>query len=243
MKFVIDANGNIVKGPKGGVMVDAENGKEPYEFDVFGSDAAMAALRTEAKEHRTKKAEYKAIIDTIPEPVLKNPKGAEEALITVSTLGEKHEANMIKVKGELEQSYKAATDAANKTIDELRNQIFHEKVVSKFATSKALEGTIFNKNREIAISHYKGFFSVDENGNLIGKAKDGATIYSKENPGKPADFDECINHFIESDPNKESLKLPSGQKGTATTGTRTGTTPDTKSSIDRIKAGLAARTA
>lgn len=245
MKYVIDANGNFTKGPKGGIMIDPENGNDPYEFDALGADASISSLRAEAKEHRTKKAEYKAIIDSIPESVVKNPKAAEEALITVSSLDDKHKADIAKIKGELETSYKAASETSNKKIADLQNQLFNEKVVSRFATSKALEGTIFNKTREVAVSHFRNHFEVDETGEMVGKHKDGSVIYSKTNPGKKADFDECITSILDADPNKESYIAPTGQRGNGSRvfppGSKTGEQKVT--SIQRIEAGLKARNA
>jgi len=241
MKYVLDKDGKIIVGPKGGIMIDVENGSEPYELDVTGVEKTIAELRAEAKEHRQKKAEYKAIVESLPEEIIKNPKAAQEALTVVASLGDKHKMDMEKLKGELTKSFESAHAEKDKKIGELQGQIFNEKVTSRFATSKALEKTIFNKTREVAISHFKSHFTVDENGNMIGKFKDGAMIYSKTNPGKPADFDECIESIINNDPNKESYLAPTGQQGTGHRDTGKQFQGETRSTVDKISAGLKAR--
>jgi len=239
MKYVIDKDGKIVLGSKGGIMIDPEvAGQEPYEMDVFGTATTLSELRTEAKTHRQKKSELQSILDSIPEPIRTNPKAAAEALATVASLGDKHKVDLERLKGELETSYKTASEANKAQIDKLNNQLFDAIVTSRFATSKALETTIFDKARPVAVSHFRNHFSVDENGNVIGKFRDGGTIYSKVNPGKPAEFDECIESIIMADPNKDSLLKPSGQKGGDSKGGQANGGGETKSSFNRIKDGL-----
>jgi hypothetical protein len=93
----------------------------------------------------------------------------------------------------------------------------------------------------VATSYFKSHFTVDEKGEMIGKLSDGQVIYSKEKPGQPANFDECLETLINSHPAKDSFMSASNQQGSGNPPNGKENNNSSSSSHDRIKAGIAAR--
>ena len=118
----------------------------------------------------------------------------------------------------------------------LTGKLFTAKVGSQFATSEAIKKTVLTP--DIAATFFGKHFDAD------GTAKDdsGNVIYSKEKPGEPAEFEEAIGIIIENYPGKESILRGTGSEGGGGKKFQGRDGGEEKTTHDKIKAGLAART-
>lgn len=238
MDYVLDENGNIKIGPNGKPLVKDSAGKE-FELDAIGQNQKLIETMTEAKGYRQEKASLKAQLEAIPEAIRTNP----ENFVALDSVDAKTKEGIEKIRKELQESYESSTKASAEKIKSLEGQLYTEKVSSKFATTKALEGTIFNKTRSVAEKFLKDHFTVDEDGEIIGIGNDGKTIYSRETPGKPATFDECVSTIISTHPDKDSFIAASNQRGGGPPANDGRGGPGISDSVSKIKAGLEARKA
>lgn len=237
MDYVLDENGNIKIGPNGKPLVKGSDGKE-FEIDAIGQNQKLIETMAEAKGYRKEKAVLKAQLEAIPEVIREDP----SKFVSIESVDSKTKEGIEKIKNDLESSYTKAVTEKDSKIKTLEGQLFSEKVSTKFATTSSLEGTIFNKTRSVAEKFLKDHFTVDEEGSLVGVGNDGKTIYSRESPGTPAGFDECVATIIDTHPDRDSFLAASGQKGGGSPpGDRSGGEGNATSSVGRIAAGLAER--
>lgn len=235
MKWLLDENGNIVM--RNGKPVAIGNDGKEFEYDVAERNDKFVATVAEAVKHKKEKQALQTQMDGIPEGMRTNPDG----FIDLSTVDVKTKEGIEAVRTELQTSFDSAAKVKDDRIAELTGQLHFEKVDSRFASSKALDNTIFNKTRSIAASHFGSQFSVNDEGKVIGKNANGETIYSSENPGQPADFDTALGIIINTHPDKDNLLAPSGQRGGGNPPRDGNGNPAPKTSQEKIKAGIEAR--
>lgn len=239
MKWLLDENGNIVLRNGKPVAVGADG--QEFEYDIELRNQQLVDTVAEATKHRKGKAELKAIIEKLPEEVIADPSKYVQALATVDSLDDKNKSNIETLRKELQASYDSSVKEKDERIQELENGLYKEKVTTKFATSEAFKGTVFDGTREVAESFFSSRFAVDEKGNMVGTKEDGSTIYSKEKPGEPAGFDECIHTLIHTHPKRDNFLSPSNQRGGGTPPGGDNQGGVAKTSTQNISEGLAAR--
>ncbi len=234
MNYVLDENGNIKIGPTGKPLVKGADGKE-FEIDAIGAQEHITTLNTESAGYRKRAQSAEKTLKTFEG--IEDPVAALEAIKTVSTLGDDHKANMTKLRAELEGSYKSALDGKDAEIAELNGSLYTLNVTNQFNTSPVVKGTIFAKTPDIAATYFGKHFQQD------GTAQDSAgnVIYSKENPGQPAGFDEALEVIIDQYPMKDNILLSDNSPGGGGHQSQNHQQEQTLSSRDSIKAGLEAR--
>lgn len=242
MKWLLDKDGNIVM--RNGKPVAIGSDGQEFEYDVADVNSKWVATMAEAKKHRKDKGELKATLEAIPQEIRDNVEGATAALQTVGTMDAKNKADVEVVRTELKASYdKALADQAtisNGQIETLTGSLYKEKVSNKFATTKVLDGTIFNKTRDVAEAYFKGHFTVGEDGGFIGKDGKGNTLYSSEDPGTPASFDSALQTIFNAHPSKDDWTSATKQQGPGDR-SKSGEFKQEKTSVSKIASGLAAR--
>ncbi len=237
MEYVLTENGNIQA--KDGKPV-VKDGDQEYGIDAIGAQSKITALKKEAKDYRKKSSERGEQLKAFAG--IEDPSAAIDALQTVSTMDDKHKADVEKLKGTINQAWQEKEKAWGTEKAQLENKLFDTAVTAKFATSPVVAKTIYPAAAAAKIygDNLRGLATgdgaaVDNNGN---------TIYSKEKPGEPAGFDEALQHLIDTDPNKDQIWKGTGANGS---GGRPGPGADQGeqpgSAIDKISAGLAARQA
>lgn len=233
-------------------VVEVQEGKPVY-LDADGKELAadvpamyqkIIDLGKENKTHREKhegQAETLKLFDGIED--LAEWKGnADKALETVANLNDKdwmkaekveslkrqmkeaHESEVVNLKG----SYDGMISEKDLTIEKQKGQIRQLLVSSKFASSALFSGDSpkTTLSPDIAESFFGKNFKVEEiESELVVRAyyNNGDLIYSRENPGEPATFEEGVLEVFEKYPGKDKyLKSAQTSGSGATGGTKAG---------------------
>ena len=161
---------------------------------------------------------------------------ADKALETVKNYADKDwlRADKVdKLKSDMKDAYDEQLDGAKKsfglkedefkaTVGKKNSQIRELMVSNRFATSAYFSGTEPKTNLppEIAETYFGNYFKVEEEektGKLILVAYDakGDQIYSRNNPGERAEFDEAMTAIFDAYPGKDKLlkASPGGGSG------------------------------
>jgi hypothetical protein len=139
---------------------------------------------------------------------------AKKAIETVKNLDDKQLVDAGKVdevKAEVTKAMQAKIDEAVKRSDELTATLQKEMIGGRFARSKFIA-----EKMAIPGDMVEGFFGKHfdiEDGKVVAKGHDGQTIYSRENPGNVADFDEALSILVDGYPNKASILKGSDASG------------------------------
>lgn len=195
----VEIDGKMYAELDGGKVVMDDNGRE-FGLDVLATEKVITDLRTENKTFRTRKNELKEEVKTIKQRYsgLEDPDAAKAALDKIKSLTpdgtinlEQYEAAVAK---RVTEGLDSEIDGLKKELEETTGKLYNATVSNKFVTSDTVKKTIFPAAKAQRI--YGGQFDADGNA----KGWDGNLIYSKENPGKPAGFDEAMTVLIETDP-------------------------------------------
>lgn len=228
-EYVMTENGNI-KVKDGKPLV--KDGDSEYTVDAIGAQTKITELNSEAAKYRKKASERKtelAKFDGIDDPA-----AALDAVKTVASLGDDHKADLDALKTSMKSGYETKLGDKDQEIADLKTKLFGATVTSKFATSEVIKKTVLTP--DIAATFFGKHFKAD------GTATDAAgnTIYAKERPGEPAEFDEALTTIIDQYPGKASIMKATDGGGGGNPGPGNPGGGDL-SSHDNIKAGLAAR--
>lgn len=233
MEYILDENGNIKIGPNGQPMVKTDTGVET-EIDAIGAQAKITAITKESNDRRKALGEANTKLEAFTG--IEDPKAALDAIQKVASYDKDVTTQLDNLKGTINSAWETKEATWNTEKDAITAQLFDANVLTKFATSK-VAGTLILPAK-IAANEFKGNFNADG----TAKDKNGNPIYSTAKPGEPAGFDEALEILISQHPDKDSLLRATGQPGGDAHKTGTGEGgPETKSSHDLIKAGLAAR--
>lgn len=217
MKLKLDESGNVVL--KDGLPVYVhEDGKE-IAFDAPAAMAKISDLNGESAGHRRAAKAANEKLDVFGDM---DPDAAIKALKTVQDLSDKKlidagEVDALKRSlGESfatkEESYTTALSAKDKTIRKLT-------VSTQFGQSEFLRSkTVLTP--DIAESAFGKYFKLDDNNGTIKVVAElnGAPIFSRENPGEPAGFDEAMSVIIESRADKKSILRGTSSSGSGANG-------------------------
>ena len=221
MKLKKDENGHVVVEDGNPVYIH-EDGKE-IPFDAL---AATKKIRDLGEEQKGKRFNVNAIQEQLDQ--YKNadgdyydPQKVQQAFTTLENLDaqklvdvegvERLKAEMAKAYVEKNEKLLASFDKERseykKAIGSKEDVIFDLMVRQKFATSPTiLEKTLlpadmaaeyFGKNFQVVVSS-------DGKPSVIGNIN-GEKIFSRENPGDPAGFEEALNVVIDSYPMKDRI--------------------------------------
>jgi hypothetical protein len=235
-KYKLTADGRAIElGTDGHPIVIDDAGKE-FTIDAINAQAKINTIVSESNERRKLNSELQTKLKAYEG--IEDPAAALSALQTVKSLGEDHKVKMDELKNTINKTWESKLQEWEQEKTGLNDKLFQATVLSKFATSEVIKKTVLTP--DIAATFFGKHFNPD------GTAKDtaGNLIYSKSKPGEPAQFDEAIEVLIDTYPNKDSILRGSGaQGGDGHRGGSGGSGFENKSSVDLIKAGLAARRA
>lgn len=218
MPFKRDENGQLAVDDSGNpIRVDADGKEYPFGDDALDSTLQnLAKANSEAAERKRKLREYESKLKPIEdiEDLEKWRAEADKALSTVKNLDDKKLVDAGEVenlKKSISESYEKKLAELTETIKAKDSELYQEKVSSRFAKSQAIEKTVLTP--DIAEAYFSKNFKI-EDGQVVGYMGD-EKIYSKENPGQLADFDEALSTIIDKYPMKEKiLKANPGGSGT-----------------------------
>ncbi len=186
-----------------------DDGKEA-PFDASATVSTIRARNAEAKTNR-ERAET-------AEAALKAFEGvdAEAARKAIETVGKLDQKKLIDA-GQVDAAVAAALkpvqdkfDAEAKRAATLEQQLHSEIVGGSFARSKFIAEKLAIP-ADMVQAAFGNRFEIAE-GKLKATGVDGNPVFSRKNPGAPADFDEALEILVDQYPHKDSI-LKADQKG------------------------------
>jgi Mn-dependent DtxR family transcriptional regulator len=224
MKLKLDDKG-IVVVQDGKPVYLTEDGKE-VAFDAPATKDTISRLNNEAKTHRERAeaAETKLkLFDGIDDP-----EKARKAIETVKNFDDKKlidAGEVEKVKKEAQDAYAEQIKAQEKKYqpviterDSLKSQLHHEKLSTAFGRSKFIADKLAIPV-DLAQAKFGTNFQVMDDGKIRAKGADGNLVYSRANPGNPADFDEAFEILVDAYPYRDNILKGSGASGGGAGGT------------------------
>jgi len=219
MKLKLDADGHAVVQDGKPVYVH-DDGKE-VAFDAPATVATITRLNSEAKGHReAKEAAEKALkaFEGITDPA-----AAIKALSTVKNLDDKKlvDAGEVEtVKNEAIKAVRAEFDPIVKERDQLKSDLYNEKIGGSFARSKFIAEKIAIP-ADLMQARFGQQFEVRD-GKIVAKDASGNPIYSRAKPGELADFDEALEIAVDAYPQKDHILKGTGSSGSGARGSNGG---------------------
>jgi hypothetical protein len=191
-------------------------------FDAPGTVTKIGQLNGEAKAHRERAEKAEGSLKAFEG--ISDPAAAKKALETLKNLDDKRlvdAGEVEKVKAEaikaVEEKYAPIVEQAKR----LEGELYGEKIGGSFARSKFIAEKIAVP-ADIVQSRFGQNFRI-EDGKITAYDQSGNKLYSKANPGNPADFEEALELLIDAYPYKEHiLKGTGGTGGGARGSTGTG---------------------
>lgn len=210
MKLKLDENGNVALQDGKPVYVH-EDGKE-VAFDAAEMTATIARLNFEAQKHREGKQALEAQVKAFEG--IEDPKAAIEALHTVANLDSKKlidAGEVDQVKAEISKAYQSQIDEIKTAKEQLEQQLYAEKIGGAFSRSKLVSEKLAIPV-DLVQAAFGSAFNI-EDGQVVAYDGHGQKIYSRENPGALAGFDEALEVLVNAYPHKDQILKGSGQSG------------------------------
>lgn len=220
-----------VVGPGGHPVYEIE-GKE-IEQDIDDLRNILTAKNDENAKRRLENDELKSKLATFADL---DPEKAKEALGIVASLDAKKlvdAKDMEALKSQIEAAWKLQIEnqknSFEASIAELNSKLSTEQTKVRditlnnaFLGSQYLKNTIYDPVRSDAYKLFGDKFEVEpgENGNMniSFRTSDGTPLLSTARPGKPATFDEALEHIFVNHPQKDHLLKASQASGSGATG-------------------------
>jgi len=211
MAWKTDADGNLVLDSGNPVYV-GNDGNE-----VVASGEYVGQLRGEAMANRI---ELKTAKDQLKAFEGIDPSKASEAIAKLKDIDLSKMISSDKldeVRAEVEKSFQGTIDELKGQVESKSGIIHKMKISGGIQGSEFLKKTIFKDTPEVADSYFAKHFSIDESGEAVATLN-GETIYSVENPGKPASVNEALGIIVGQHPQKDHFLLGNGASGSGAQG-------------------------
>jgi hypothetical protein len=214
MPFKTNADGTIataeINGQKLPVFVHGDGKETP--FDADSTLGTISRLNGEAKSHRERaEAAEKALKGF---EGISDPAAALKALTTVQNLDAKKlvdAGEVEKVREEAIKSVSAKYEPFVKENDDLKAQLYAEKIGGSFARSKFIAEKVAIPS-DLLQASFGRHFSI-EGGKIVAKDANGSQLFSRTRHGEPADFEEALEQLIDAYPHKASILKGSNASG------------------------------
>lgn len=200
-----------------------DDGKE-IAFDAPGASNTIGRLNREAQGHREAKETLEKQIQAFEG--ITDPDAARKALETVANLDDKKlidAGEVEKVKAEISKAYQSQIDEVTTKKQELESQLYQEKIGGSFSRSKLIAER-FAIPADLVQAYFGKSFKVEE-GQIVAYDEHNQKVYSRENPGALASFDEALEILVDSYPHKDSILKASGAAGMGSNSTSNGNSP------------------
>lgn len=224
MKLKLDDQGHVVVQDGKPVYVH-DDGKE-VAFDVMATTANISRLNGEAKTHRERAEAAEKTLKSFEG--ITDPAAALKAIETVSNLDNKKlidAGEVERVKLEISKGFEAKLTEAQSRSAELESKLYQEVIGGSFARSKVIAEKLAIPS-DLVQARFGGAFKF-EDGKVVAYGADGNKIFSKARLGELADFDEALDHLIDTYPHKDSILKGTGAAGGGAGGGGTGGVPGT----------------
>lgn len=188
-----------------------DDGKEA-PFDAAGTVSTIRARNAEAKANRERAEAAETALKAFDG--IDDAKAARDALATLAKLDQKKLIDAGQVDAAVAAALKPVQDkldAEAKRASTLEQQLHGEIVGGSFARSKYIADKLAIP-ADMVQAAFGNRFKVAE-GKLAATLPDGSPIYSRANPGKPAEFDEALEILIDVYPHKDSILKADNKPG------------------------------
>lgn len=196
-----------------------EDGKE-IAFDAPASRDKIGQLNAEAKGHREAKEAAEAALKKYEG--IDDVDAARTALETVANLKAGELTTAAKVQeikdaarktaedqiAEIKRTYETQVQQQAATINELRTGWDGERIGTRFMNSKFVADKLAVPGA-VAQKIFGDAFRIEDN-QVVAYGPDGKKIYSRENPGEVADFDDALSTLVDKFPHRDSIVRGSG---------------------------------
>lgn len=214
MPFKLTPEGQIafeeVNGQKLPIYVHADGKEAPFDGD--GTISTISRLNAEAKGHRERAEKAEGALKSFEG--ITDPAAAIKALSTVKNLDDKKlvdAGEVEKVKAEAIKSIRAEFEPIVAERDQLKNDLYGEKIGGAFARSKFIAEKVAVPV-DMVQAAFGSRFKV-EGGKTVAVDANGQTIFSRTRHGEPADFEEALEILVDSYPHKASILKGPGASG------------------------------
>jgi hypothetical protein len=193
-----------------------DNNGEEFAFDAGSTYIKIQELQRENKTHRESKADLESKLKSLDGI---DPDKYRQAVDSLSKIDQKkliEAGDVDKLRREIEDSFKAKYEpeinSARDEMNKMKSQYNSEKLSNAFNGSAYIRDNVAVPS-DIARAAFGDRFKI-EDGKMIATDSQGNTIYSRKNPGNPADFDEAIMQIIDAYPNRDSILKAANHQGT-----------------------------
>lgn len=190
-----------------------DDGKE-LTYDPVAMHTNISRLNNESKTHREAKEDLEKTVKKFKDI---DPVKARKALDIVKNLDDKKLIDA----GEVERVIKEKTIIFQTQLDEakaetktLQTKYDTEKINSAFGASEYIKDKLAVPS-DMAQATF-GHHFVFKDGVMTPVDASGNTIYSDENPGEDATFDEAMAKIVKAYPHRDSILKGSGHQGSGT---------------------------
>lgn len=243
---IVEIDGKQYAEMSNGAPVYVTDEGRETSVDVDELSRKLTTFRDEAQEafkSRDKAKESLRAFEGIDDPA-----AARKALQTVANLSDKQvldAAEIDRIKTDaveaIEQKYAPIVTER----DTLKSQLHKVSVSGAFASSAFVSDKLAIP-ADLVESRFGSHFAVQEDGSVLATFGNGDKIYSKENPGELASFDEALAILVDQYPAKEhimkaSLASGSGRSSGPNIGKQSGASPNMLGTKDERTAAVAAR--
>ena len=211
-----------------------DDGKE-IPFDAAETVATIRRLNGEAKGHRERAEEAERKLKAFDG--IADPAQALKALNTVKNLDDKKLVDAGEVEKVKQEAIKALEEKYGPVVaerDKLMSDLYAEKIGGSFARSKFIQEKVAIPPDLVQAAFGKHFEIKD--GKIFAKDQHGNQIFSRQNPGSPADFEEALETLISAYPQRDSILKSTGSQGSGKqpNGQPTGPKQLSRSEFDKL---------
>ena len=186
-----------------GKPVYVEGGKE-VAFDAVGTRQTITRLNGEAQSHRERAEKAEGQLKGFEG--IKDPAAAIKALETVANLDQKKLIDAGEVERVKAEAIKAVEEKYAPIVKEnetLKGELHGEKIGGAFTRSKFIAEKLAIP-ADLALARFEKNFKL-EDGKVVAYDAAGNKLYSKTNPGNPAEFDEAFELLVDAYPYKDNI--------------------------------------
>ena len=271
LKYVLDEETKLIKTDGNGlplVLDDSQIDSEPFGLDGIGLHTKVPSLQKESKERRTALNAAKKELSTFQDLGIDIESydtwkaDATKALDTIKNLEDNKlvEANKVEdikkqvrdevlaEKARSEKQYKDLLAEREASLNTVNGQVRSLVVDNQFHSSKYIPNDLIvtpTMARKIFGDNFKAEM-VNNKTQAVGYMN-GEPVMSKSNVGEFAPFEEALKHMIDTDPDRDAYIKADSKKSKQEPDTPVSfqsTEPgETRTSTDKIRAGLAKLTA
>lgn len=208
MPWKRDDNGQLAFDDSGNpVRVDNDGKEYPFGDDQLDTTLSnLSKANGEAAERKKKLREMEQKLKPLEdiEDLETWRTEADKAMKTMQNLKDKDlvDANEVEnLKKQLSDSYEKKIQEKDKALQEKEDLVYNLMVSQNFAKSSVLEKTVLPP--DVAEAYFGKNFKI-EDGQVVGYLGEDK-IYSKQNPGQLASFDEALDEVIDQYPMKDRI--------------------------------------